>query len=365
MTAPLRVAHVALQLETGGLERLLVEFARCADRSAVVPTVLSMGQRGALADEIESHGCPVIALGLEPGLRPSALFRIAKLLRERGIDVVHTHNTKPLLYAGPAARLAGVRAVIHTRHGQRHGATRRQNALFRLAACCADRMVCVSEDSQHCCLSEGIDPARVRVIPNGIDIERFSGAGCRTGSPALYVGRLTPEKDVATLVRATALVVRSAPLFRLRIVGDGPCKEELLQLTSELGLAEHVEFLGRRSDVHAIMAEASLFVLSSRTEGVPLTVLEAMASGLPVVATDVGGTSEAVKDGVTGTLVPACAEAPLATAILAHRNDPHRARSMGEAGRDLVRRRFDVRSMVAQYEAIYRQCARKGEAAAA
>ena len=155
------VAHVVLQLETGGLERLLVEFARCADRSRFAPEVVCMGGRGPLAGEIERLGIRVTALDLPGGVRPGAIIRLASHFRRERIDVVHTHNTKPLLYAGPAARLAGVGALIHTRHGQRHGSTARQNALFRLAARCADRVVCVSEDSRRCSLREGLRESRL------------------------------------------------------------------------------------------------------------------------------------------------------------------------------------------------------------
>src|ERR1051326_659354 len=136
-----RVAHVVLQLETGGMERLLVEFARHADRSRFALSFIALGRRGPVAAEIESCGWPVTTLDARPGVRPSVVFRLARLLQDEGTDIVHTHNTKPLLYAGPAARLARVGAVVHTRHGQRRGATRLQDHLFRLAARCADRVV--------------------------------------------------------------------------------------------------------------------------------------------------------------------------------------------------------------------------------
>lgn len=355
---PLRVVHVALQLETGGMERLLVEYARHADRARVSLSFLALGTRGRVADEIEACGWRVTALDVRPGLRPLLVPRLAGLFREGQVDVVHTHNTKPLLYAGPAARVAGVGAVIHTRHGQRHGATRRQNLMFRAAARCADRMVCVSEDSARLCRHEGVEPAKIETILNGIDTRRFAFRGPMSDGPAVFVGRLTLEKDLATLLRATAQVVKRRPMFRLIIAGGGPCATELIRLADELQPDGHVRFLGEVRDVAALLGAASLFVLSSLTEGVPLTVLEAMACGLPVVATRVGGTAEAVEESVTGHLVAAGDAEALADAILKTIGDPETARSMGLAGRARVCGHFDVRTMVRRYEVLYDDVAR-------
>ena len=353
MFHPMRVAHVALQLETGGMERLLTEFARHADRKRVALSFIALGNRGAVADEIESCGWPVTALDGTPGLRPSTIFRLARWFRNERIDIVHTHNSKPLFYAGPAARVARVGGVIHTRHGQRHGATSRQNIAFKLACRCADRMVCVSQDCARLCRDDGIDPRTVRTILNGIDPTRFSFSGPAQGGPAVYVGRLSPEKDVASLLRACAIVAAECPSFRLQIAGAGRCWAELIALKESLGISDHVEFLGEVQNVPALLHLASMFVLPSLTEGVPLTVLEAMACGLPVVATRVGGTPEAVADELTGLLVPAREPAQLANALLRVYRQPDMATEMGRAGRARVETHFDVREMVAEYESLY------------
>lgn len=352
---PLRVAHVALQLETGGMERLLVEFARHAARDGIQPIFLCLGRRGAVAAEIEACGARVRTLELPPGVRPTAIFRIAKLLRDERIDVVHTHNTKPLLYAGPAARMAGVRAVIHTRHGQRHNATRRQTLLFRMATRCADRVVCVSRDAAGCCKAEGIDSAKVRTIPNGIDCARFPRTGPAVGAPVAFVGRLTPEKDLPTLIEAMAIAVRRDPSVRLAIAGGGACASEIAALARARGVEAHVRFAGDIRDVAGFLHQSSLFVLPSRTEGMPLTVIEAMACGLPVVATRVGGTPEVVEEGSTGLLVAAGDAPSMASAILRIHADAELARRMGDAGAERARSLFDVRSMVRSYESLYRE----------
>jgi glycosyltransferase involved in cell wall biosynthesis len=353
MSQPIRVTHVALQLATGGMEKLLVEFARHADSRRFQLRFIVLGARGPVAPEIEACGWEVCAMDAPPGLQPSLVWRLAQRLRQGRSDIVHTHNTRPLLYAGPAARLAGAVAVVHTRHGQRHGATRRQNALFRLAGRCADRVVCVSENSANLSAAEGIRSQSLRTIHNGIDVSRFSYTGPRPHGPAVLVGRLTPEKDVATLLRAVAEIKHARPSFRLQIAGTGPQSDDLKSLARGLSLENHVEFLGEVQDVPALLARASLFVLSSLTEGIALTILEAMARGLPVVATRVGGNPEVVVNEVTGLLVSAADPGQLAHALLRVHSDPILARRMGEAGRRRVEQQFDVRNMVAQYQSLY------------
>jgi glycosyltransferase involved in cell wall biosynthesis len=194
---------------------------------------------------------------------------------------------------------------------------------------------------------------QVEVVRNGIDTRRFAFAGPRAGGPAVFVARLAPEKDVPTLLRATALICRQRPGFRLAIAGDGPSLPEMRRLVSDLNIADRVQFLGLVHNVPALLAEARLFVLSSISEGVPLTLLEAMASGLPVVATSVGGTPEVVNDCETGLLVPPRDPPALAAAMTRLLDDNDLARTMGEAGRRRVERHFDIRQMVATYERIY------------
>jgi sugar transferase (PEP-CTERM/EpsH1 system associated) len=350
----IRVVHVTFGLDVGGLEKLLVEFARAADRDAFALHFVSLGHRGAVADEIEAAGWPVTALGVPTGLRPGLALRLARLLRRLRADVVHTHDDRPHLYGTLAARLAGVRRVIHTRHGQGIHQSRRQAALVNLAAGRVHRFVCVSHDSARLAVRQGVPARKVTVVWNGIDLGRFAPAGPRPGGPAVIVARLSPEKDHATLLRAAARVVRTDPSFRLEVAGDGPCREDLHRLAGELGLAGCVRFLGAVRDVPALLARAGLFVLSSVSEGVSLTLLEAMAAGLPVVATRVGGNPEVVADGTTGLLVPATDADALAGALRVLWRDPETARSLGAAGRLRAEHHFDVRAMVAAYERLYR-----------
>jgi glycosyltransferase involved in cell wall biosynthesis len=343
----------------GGAEKLLVEFARRADRQRFDLRFVTLGRRGSLAEEIEACGWPVTALNEPEGLRKWLVVRLAWLFRGWQVDVVHTHNTKAIFYGAPAARLAGVPAVVHTRHGQRYQASRSDNTVFRFLTRLVDRVVCVSQDSARLSATEGITRRQIATIWNGIDVGKFAYLGPSPGGPAVMVGRLSFEKDVATLIRATALIVPAEPAFQLAIAGDGECLADLKRLTVELGLAEHVQFLGEIRDIPGLLGRSSLLVLPSLTEGISLTLLEAMARGLPVVATRVGGNPEVVVDGETGYLVPPQQPAKLAERMLDLLRKPDRARQMGRQARARVEAHFQVSEMVARYEALYNDMLRR------
>jgi glycosyltransferase involved in cell wall biosynthesis len=337
----------------GGQEQLLVEFARHADRDRFDLCFVSLTDRGRLADQIEAHDWPVLTLHEPAGLRPGIGVRLARLFRRERIDVIHTHDERPLIYGSLAACMAPVRRHVHTRHGPRAEITRGQKWLIRLASWGTSEFVCVSEDAGRVAAAQGVSVGRIRTVWNGIDLTKFGYTGPRPGGPAVLVVRLSPVKDVETLLRATALAVAGESDFRVEIAGDGPCLPALRQLTKELRLEEHVRFLGEVRDVPTLLARASLLVLSSVSEGVSLTLLEGMARGLPSVATRVGGNPEVVADGGTGLLVPPRDPARLADAMLCLWRDPELGRRMGQAGRHRVEAHFDVRRMVACYEAKY------------
>jgi len=360
---PLRVLHISFGLNVGGQEKLLVELARHADRSRFALTFVSLGDRGELAGDLEICGARVIAMGEPSGLKPKLLYRLTRLFRRLRPDVVHTHDQRALFYAGPAAWAARVALLINTRHGRNFDFTPRQVAVGRQLARLADRYVCVSDDVKAQCVAEGIAPHRLLTIKNGVDLERFPFSGPRPGGPIVTVARLSPEKDVANLVRATALAALRVRELRVEVAGGGPCLEDLKRLAASLNVGDRIAFLGEVRDVGALLCHARFFVLSSRSEGIPLTVLEAMACGLPVVATRVGGLPEVVEDGVTGLLVPAADPAALAEAMVRLCNDPFGRERMGRAGGLRALELFDIRRMVADYESLYMdRLARRPEA---
>ncbi len=351
----LRVAHVVLQLRTGGMEKVLAELARHADRDAYDLHFVCLGESGPVADEITSLGWPVTVLNKPRGLRPSHVLKLARLFSRLGTHVVHSHNNDPLLYAALATRFAGVPVHIQTRHGQAIGTSRRHRTAVRLASLFARRVVCVSNDSGRVAAREGIPARKLLTVHNGIDTERFGYAGPRLNGPAVMVARMVPAKGGDVQLRAVPQILRVRPDFRLCVVGDGVALPGLIEQARALGVASAVQFMGEISNVAAVLASASLFVLPSHSEGVSLTILEAMARGLPVVTTRVGGSPELVDDPATGLLIPPGDPDALAAAVLSIWADPTRGEQMGRAGRERVERHFDVRTMTRQYEALYRE----------
>lgn len=349
----LRIAHIAPQLDIGGLERLLVEFASWGNRERFELYFVSLGTRGSLAGDIERKGWPVAALNMASGVRLSVIWQLARHLRSNRIDVVHTHNTKSLCYGAPAAKLARVRRVIHTRHGQNYGFSHRQIRLFRHACRLASNVVCVSQDTARMSREAGVSRSKIVTIYNGIDTERFRFVGGQPRGPLVTVGRLSAEKNYQLVIRALQVACKVEPGLRLEVIGDGPCRQELERLARSLDIADYVTFLGETRNVEHRLGQASVFILPSLTEGVSLTLLEAMAVGLPAIATDVGGNVEVVADQITGIIVPSNDVGRLAEAILHLWRNPALAREMGGAGRRRASERYDVRRMLAQYEELY------------
>lgn len=357
-TKPLRVCHVSLTLKTGGLERILADLARHHDRTACSPEFLAIREVGRFADEIRDAGG--IVHQLKPASRWGQIGQMRRLFREQGFDIVHTHNTYPHLYASIAARLARVPVVVNTRHGQRAGHGWKSRTQFRWASLLVDRVIAVSDDAANLCIEvDGISPKKVQRIWNGIDLTDFAFAGPDTRPIAISVARLSAEKDFSTLLRAIPQVVSEVPTFRMKIVGDGPERERLTGLTRELGMTDSIEFLGEQTDVPSLLRGAGFFVSSSLTEGISLTLLEAMSVGLPIVATAVGGNPEIVLQNETGFLVPPMDSRRLADAIVKMCHEQHRWLEMGRVGRQRVVQNFDVHRMARDYERLYWELVRQ------
>jgi len=350
----MRVMHVSLGLKTGGMERLLADFARFHTRERIEPSFVALHDAGQPAVDIAAVGCRVEVLNGQNWGRVRRVRELVRLFKTSRVDVVHTHNTFAHVYATVAARLAGVPVVVHTRHGQRLGSGRGANLQFRLACRWVDRVVAISDDVARICRDEDHLPAsKVARIWNGIDLERFRFTGPAPEPTAICVARLSPEKDFPTLLDAAALTIEHLPEFRLQIVGAGPEHERLERIVAERGLKGHVLLLGERNDVPALLAKAGFFVSSSLTEGVSLTLLEAMAVGLPVIATAVGGNPEVVDNGTTGRLVPAGDPEALSAAMHDLCRDRGQWQQFGVNGRSRVEKHFEIGRMVRDYEALY------------
>ena len=355
------VLHVVGTLEFGGLENVAIDLAAHTP-PPYRPSICVLGAGGGLLKRAEGLGLKCHVMDKRPGRDYLLPLRIARLVRQERVRVVHTHNVGAHLYGLLGGRLAGGQSIITTRHGSEYGG-RKAGAPWMWRR--TDRVVAVSEDTRQRLLEWcAVAPEQVVVIPNGIDLrpyhEQHDRQGVRRemgwGDGDLILGtvaRLSPEKAQDLLIRAFARAMPDGRRGRLVLVGDGPSRKELEALVSALGVKGRVDFLGFRRDVPALLSGMDLFVLPSRMEGMALTLIEAMASGLPVVATDVGGSHEVVADGKTGVLVPAEDPEALAGALRTLLLDPGMRRAFGDAGRIVAEQRFSVERMARDYAALY------------
>jgi glycosyltransferase involved in cell wall biosynthesis len=217
----------------------------------------------------------------------------------------------------------------------------------------------VSHDARRTALSHGISADRIRVIHNGINVEGFIEKSdvCNDDNEQdslVAVARLSPEKGISMLLRAVALLRDSIPELQLEIAGSGPCHAELLHEASELGIEGQVTFLGQVTHPGEVLGRGRIFVLPSLSEGISLTLLESMAMGIPVIATNVGGNSEVIKDGYTGLLVPDSDPQTLADAIRKLWYDSDLRFQLALAAKQNVAEMFHVQRMIHQYEQLYR-----------
>ena len=367
---PPLVVHLVFRLDIGGLETLLVDTINRMPPDRYRHAVVCLTDYTDFAERITRPDVELFALHKPPGAALHLHLHLWRLLRRLRPAILHTYNLSCYEYAATALA-AGVPVRIHAEHGRDagdpQGLNRKHNLLRRLLAPCIDRMVPVSRDL-HDWLRDtvGIAAAKLAVIDNGVDTERFRPA--LPGEPAAQpwqddpdafvigtVARLQDVKDQANLIDAFALLRTMLPQARLRLVlvGDGPLRAALEAQVAALGLQDCVWMAGPRADVAPPMRSFSLFALSSIAEGTPVTLLEAMASGLPVVASAVGGIPELVRHGAMGTLVPARDPRLLAEALAAYACDPALARTHGAAGRAHVERHYSMRAMLDAYIALY------------
>lgn len=360
-----RVAQLVLTLCPGGAERLAIELSRrLADRFGMA--VICLEEPGALAQTLNASGIDVIAIRRRQGFRPWLARTIAELTRTHGIDVLHCQQYSPYVYGSLARLLRPSLRVIYTEHGRLGDGppSLKRRAINPLIAPLPHGIYAVSHDLRRHMLTEGFPPSRVGVITNGIDVgdrpgemeRRRARAELRIPSDALVFGtaaRLDPVKDLSTLIDAFAKVRWELNGARLLILGDGPERDELVRRARTQRVSESVLFAGYRADVRALLPGCDVYVNSSVSEGISLTILEAMAAELPVIATNVGGTPEVVSDGENGVLVPARDSDALARAMVALARDDSRRRRLAANGRTIVESRFTLDRMIDDYARTY------------
>ena len=358
------IAHVLSSLRIGGQERVALELGagQVAAGHQVQVVSLAPPPDGPLADAFRARGMTVQRVPKRTGIDLTLSLRLTLAFRRARLDVVHTHNRMPLIYGAAAGRLAGA-TVVHTRHGPGRG-TRREQWLRAGAGRLVDAYVAVSPELRD--LARGLGdcpPEKLRVIENGIDLGRFGGAGGERGAARAAlgipddawvvgsVGRLAVEKDYPLLVRALAPML--GPRARLLLVGDGAEAGAIEAEATARGVRDFVVLPGARDDVPRLLAAMDVFALSSRMEGLPLCALEAMAAGLPVVATAVGGLPGLIAEGVNGYLVPPQDEEAMRRRLGALHAEPETGRAVGARARTHVRDKHSREAMVRSYLALY------------
>jgi len=370
---PPLVVHIIHSLGTGGLENGLVNIINRTPPDRYRHAIVCLTESGEFARRITAPGVEVIALHKRPGHDLGLYWRVWKTLRRLRPAIVHTRNLSTLEMQFVAALLPGVKRV-HGEHGRDvfdlDGSNRKYNLLRKAARRVVQRYIAVSKDLERWLIDTvGVPATRVRQIYNGVDQQRFrprEGDRRALTPPGFLpadavvvgtVGRLAEVKNQLSLLRAIYQVLQTQPQLaarlRLIVVGDGPMAGQVAQSVKDLGLERLAWLPGDRHDIPQLLQCMDVFALPSLGEGISNTVLEAMASGLPVIATRVGGNPELVEDGWNGRLVPVADDEALARAIVDVALDAEQRIAMGDRALERVRASFDWKRTVGEYLDVY------------
>lgn len=359
---PIHLHHVVLSLEPGGLENGVVNLVNRLDRTEFVSTIWCLKERGAFAQRVDPAAAVIHELNWRGGNDLSVVHKLARGLRSSGAELVHTRNAEAFFYGWAALQFTRRPALVHSEHGRTFNDRPIRFTAQRWMTRRADAVVALS-DRLRLDLERyvGIPRDKVQVIYNGVDFERFAHGSRAAARRSLglgdalvvgSVGRLVSVKNYDLLLRAVAglMDIRA----ELVLVGDGPERPALERRASELGLSGRVHFTGHRDDVAGLMAAFDIFVLPSISEGMSNTLLEAMAAGLPVIASAVGGNTEIVRAGLEGMIFESGNERELTAALNDLAADRGLRESLGRQGRERAQRDFSMPAMVTAYEALYR-----------
>jgi glycosyltransferase involved in cell wall biosynthesis len=343
-----KIAHLVIGGDVAGGQLVALQLARAARARGHDAWFLAPAE-GAFTQQAREDGFAVELVDLSRTFKVGGAVRLARLLRATRTDVLHTHTQlAPNILGRVAGRAVGARVVthIHIESYFRPGPIGRlyHRPLDNLTARLCHAVIAVSEDTRRALVEQGYPPGRITVVHNGVDLD--GAATPPQGRTIVEVARLAPVKGQRELIEAVAEI----PDARLVLVGkdlerNGAYAETLVRRARELGVADRVELTGYRLDAVELIREARVVALPSRTEGLPIVLLEAMAQARPVVATPVGGTPELVVDGETGVLVPPGDVHALAQALREVLDDDERARRLGESGRRRVEEHFSAERM--------------------
>jgi len=362
MTKLIHIQHVVLSLQPGGLENGVVNVVNRLNPNRFRSSVCCLQQAGGFAARLSAVELAIHEMGKRGGIDFFLPLRLANLFRRTKPDIVHTRNADAFFYGFLGAKMAGVRSVIHSEHGRTFGERRLRYLVQREFSRYTDVVFSVSEQLKRDLVARiGIPANRIRVIYNGVDFDKFASTqrdqsraqlGVRSDEFLVgSVGRLVRVKNFPLLLRAICAPGMNKVIVAL--VGDGPERKALEVLARSLEISERVRFLGHRDDVADLLAAMDVFVLPSISEGMSNTLLEAMAAGIPAVASDVGGTPEIVRDGIDGLLFESGNLTALRDKLQRVLADGALRMCFAEAGRIRVLRDFSMEAMITSYEKLY------------
>jgi sugar transferase (PEP-CTERM/EpsH1 system associated) len=355
------IVHVVFRLDYGGLENGLVNVIKTMAGSEFQHVVISLTESTDFAERLPD-GVKVYTLHKKPGKDLGAYWRLFRLIREIRPHIVHTRNFGTLDCAA-VAFFAGVPIRVHGEHGwditDPDGVRVRYQRIRRILCKLVDRVITVSKDLEDWIVGRvGIPQSKVLHIYNGVDTERFSPAqNERKDDSEFVIGSVTrfaEIKDPLNVVSAYLMLREDFPTVSLIVIGDGPLYDQATDMLKSHGVESNKSLIGFRDDVTQYLKSMNVFVLGSKREGISNTILEAMATGLPVVATNTGGNKELVTDDATGFLVPTEDPGAIASAIARYLEDPKLAERHGREARRRAEEQFSVETMVGQYISVYR-----------
>jgi sugar transferase (PEP-CTERM/EpsH1 system associated) len=366
---PVRVMHVIHHLQPGGMEYGLVKLVNGLAGSGIESVICSTTTASPAMKALLAADVRVVELSRRAGNDPTLIWQLFKTCRRERPDIVHTHAWGTLVEGYVAARLARVPAVMHGEHGTLQLAPS-QVRVQRWVWSRVDWLLSVSSRlAERMSAAVGVERQRITVVRNGVDLTRFGLTARDAARRELgvdddvvlvgHAGRLVEVKDQAALVQAAAALKAQGERFRVVIAGEGPLRGALEAQIDRLGVSDCVQLLGHRGDVERFFAALDVYVLCSRSEGMPNTILEAMATGVPVVSTQVGGADELVVEGQTGLLVPPVRPDLLAEGIGRLVGDVDLRTSMGAAGKARATQAFSLAAMVAGYRDVYLEGAKR------
>lgn len=364
----IRLMQITHDLAIGGLQQVVVNLCRHIDRNRFHVSVLCLRAPGEFAPEIEKMGIPVFVLPQKTGTDYLSFLKVARLLRRERVEVIHTHNTQPLVDGTLGGLLAGVKTIVHTDHGRAFPDKRRYMVAEWIMSLFASKVVGVSE---HTTINlrkyERIAQKKLMTIANGISGERYavsinrdekrSELGIKHKGPIIgLAARLSEEKGVVYLLRAMPEITSRIPGVALVIAGQGDLEMRLKEEARVLGISDKVYFLGPRLDVSELLNFFDLCVVPSLREGLPMIIFEAMAAGCPVLATNVGGVPTVITHGLNGSLIaPAKPEQIASEAVRLLQNDTILT-VYRDNGKRLFEQNFCAEIMAGHYERLYLGC---------